>query len=244
MAASAKTRDRIKKLIALSGSPNENEAARAREEADRLMRKHGLSSADFEEDVIEVVDESRSELRQRLAYAVSISRRCTLIVNRLKIAFRGHTKDVTPAANLYRSLTKECVSCCELAHNAPGRDVWRLCYWSGFVDAVVERLMDDEVMEWQAEKVEVAKAQPNKIVKRETEEVIIPAKQELEKATDEFAAHFHPEHRKDGVDWLRKDAYAAGGKLGQSVEIAPREKQVAHVMLDSESEIENETENA
>jgi hypothetical protein len=38
--------DRLAKLLALAGSSNAHEAAAARQQADRLMKKHGLSEAD------------------------------------------------------------------------------------------------------------------------------------------------------------------------------------------------------
>lgn len=222
MAASAKIRDRIRKLIALSSSPEINEAARAREEADRLMAKHGLSMSDFQDDVVEVVDENRNELRQRLALAVSISRRCTEIVNKNKIAFRGHPTNVKSAVKLYVQLVTTVDDNCELGPQAPGRDLHRLCFWKGFVDAIVERLMDDEVFEWQeTRKVEFPK--PKSIEKRENEEAVVTTAIEIEKESSQFSQYFPPAF-KYGVDILKRDAYAAGQVLGIRMEIESRDK--------------------
>lgn len=228
--ASARTRDRIRKLLALATSPNENEAARAREQADQLMAKHGLSLSDFEEDVIEIVDNVRDALRQRLAIAVTVSRRVTLLCNKNQIAFRGRPRLVESGRTLYQSLIADAAAHCEIGPRDPGRDVWRLCCWQGFVDAVVERLIDDETIK------EAPK--PNKkraIEKQEQQQPVAdvePAAVQIERATGDFAQFFAPQFVTQAVTSIRRDAYKAGHMLGMSTAIAPRESVSERLALD------------
>jgi len=219
MAASAKERERIRKLIALSSSPEPNEAARAREEAERLMTRHGLTLADFEDDVVEVADEQRDAERQRLAYAVAVSRRCALIVNkRNQIAFRGGAQAAANARNVYQALVSDVNGTSDIGPNAPAREVWRICFWMGFVDAIIGRLIDNEVPDWQPP-APVNKVDVEPVPKTETQ---------LEIATQRFAAFYdNPHYAAMGIHSTRQDAYRAGLARGQGVHIEPFERRGA-----------------
>ncbi len=219
MVAPIAVRRRIKKLIALATSPEPEEAESARSEADRLMVKYGLSLADFEDDVVELVDDERDELRQRLAFAVSVSRRCKLVVNkRGQMAFRGRPTLTTDARDLYHALVDDVVANCEIGPRDPGRDTWRICYWIGFVDAVVSRLVDDEARGW----MQTAET-PRETKEREALAPVAPVQVELARATAEFRSHFAPQHADRGVAWLKSDAYAAGKSCGLATHIEPRQ---------------------
>ncbi len=213
-------------MIALATSPEPEEAARAREESERLMAQHGLTLSDFEDDVVEIADDRRDDLRQRLAIAVSVSRRCAAISNkRGQIAFRGRPGPAASARELYQGLVAEVAGRCDIGSNDPGRDVWRICYWMGFVDAAIERLIEDEV--WKP-KVVVAPAQALVHEKPATQIApVAPVQRELDAATMTFAQHFHPSHAQQGVTDLRGDAYKAGRRHGQTVHIAPRDRSAA-----------------
>lgn len=228
MSASTKTRNLIGKLLRLAQSPEPAEAARAREEAERLMKKHGLTEAEFEEDVIEVADDKRDDLRQRLAYAVGVSRRC-VCNKKHDIRFRGRSSDVASACRLYKALLSAVTSNCEIGPSDPGRDVWRICFWSGFIEVVVDRLIDDEARLWRPQEEqptpsEVAVMGPPKQVSDEQPSVAV----ELQRAVDDFAQHFDPAHQQRGIAELRKAAREAGKSLGSSVYIEPRESKKTH----------------
>lgn len=55
--------DKIRKLLALAQSPNLHEAALAAAQAQRLMLKYGIESADFDDPTIDVLLVERSETR-------------------------------------------------------------------------------------------------------------------------------------------------------------------------------------
>ncbi len=203
-------------------SPNPHEAQRAREEAERLMRKHGFSYSDFEDDEIRVVDDAvdqhTGDLRRRLAIAVSISRRCHVLVNNrtLQIAFQGRPAIVEDASDLYKSLAADVAHNCEIEPNAPGRHTWRICYWMGFVDAVVERLIDDEARSWSPEKKMKEAAPPPADSPQ-----LVGAQAALERATGEFAEHLG-EFANLSVNSTRQEAYERGRNLGSATDIKPR----------------------
>lgn len=226
-------------MIALETSPEPEEAARAREQAERLMEAHGLTRADFEDDVVEIADDRRDDLRQRLAIAVSTSRRCAAITNkRGQIAFRGRPGAATAARDLYQALVGGVSAHCEIGPMDPGRDVWRICYWMGFVDAVIERLVADEARAWTPKPAESAApapaAQPCAPTADPTRspspKVEVPPveniREKLDAATQSFATYFHPSHMAYGVMTLRAQAYENGRNLGRGVVIAAREQAV------------------
>lgn len=223
MAVSAKTRARIKKLIALATSPEPEEAARAREESERLMSYHGLTLADFEDDVIEPVENLRDDfpppvsmavarIRERLAIAVGVAYRCTPVSNRrVQVAFRGRPAVARAARDLFQTLVADVVAHCEIGRYEPGRDAWRLCYWMGFVDAVVERLMA----------LEVQVREPAPRSSAPATQVAFPAElqEALDVATENLASTFHPLEAAEGVDAVRNDAYCSGHLRGRAAKI-------------------------
>jgi hypothetical protein len=228
--ASAKVRSLIAKLLRLAQSPEPEEAARAREQAERLMVKHGLTEADFEEDVIEIADETRDELRQRIAMAVGVSRRCSpLISKRGQIGFRGRPAAAASARDMYKALVREVSTACEsgVGPHDPGYTSWKLWFWTGFTDAVVRRLIDDEARAWQPPKREAPKpsavemAPPSEVL--EEPEPVIPVQYEIQRAVEDFAAHFAPEHRERGVKFHCQTAYSCGQSCGERVPLPARD---------------------
>lgn len=223
MNAPPNIRMKVKKLLRLCNSPNPHEAARAQEEAGRIMRKYSLTQADFEDDVVEIADEKRDPCRHRLAHAVGLSRRVSSLVNkRGQIAFRGKPTPTRNAKETYQGLVTSVQRHCDIGPSDPGRDVWRICYWMGFVDAVMGRLIDDEVRTWRPEKDE----EPVRAVEHVKEEAVAPVsmddsqlKDEAAPAIKDFAARFDPQDAKRAVRDLCERAYAGGKQHGQNVVI-------------------------
>lgn len=209
---------RAKKLLRLTESPNRHEAARAREEAKRVMGKYGITMEDVEEDVIRVADQERDECRQRLSRAVAQSRRCRAIFNRRgHIAFRGRARNADSAKSLYVSLVKEVTAHCEIGPHDPGRIVWRLCFWTSFVNMVVDRLIDAEVRSWTStpeENAPTGDAQP-------VAEAVPSVVGEALAAIQDFAARLDPRDVKTAVEALCRNAHEQGKKLGVVVAIEP-----------------------
>lgn len=226
MPASPKIMARVRKLRALSASPNQNEAESARGEAERLMRRHGLTEADFEEDAVEVIDDKCDDLRIRLARAIGASRRVATLANkRGEIAFRGRAPAVKSAADLYRSLIIACAAHCEIGSRDPGRHVWRLCYRQGFVDAVCERLLSDEVQSWMRVARVVMQQRPHaeavaQPTIEEPPQTIVSVFEEQKAATRDFAGYFCQSDVRRAVEQLTREAYEGGKRFGQSVPIA------------------------
>ena len=207
--ASPKVLAKVRKLMRLGASPNPHEAERANDEVKRLMEKHGLSLADIEEDVTEVADEVHEPGHLRLAHAIAVSRRCAILVNKKnQLAFRGRSASVRSAREAYQLLARTVSQHCEIGPRDPGRHVWRLCYWSGFVEAVVKRLVEEEIKPTTS----VALAQM-------PTEPVPSLRQQTNNAIHDFAAHFLPEDVQVAIQRLCRDAYENGNSLGRSVTI-------------------------
>ena len=174
------------------------------------MAKHGLTEADFQEDVVEVADDQRDPGRRELARVIAISRRCTSLASKRGIAFRGRPEAVRRAVDVYRSLTTTCSASCEIGPRDPGRHVWRICYWNGFVEAVTERLIDREVQKEPPPPSEEPPPMPS-----EPDPSIL----ETKRAFSDFASHFYPGDVHNGMSHLTADAHRAGKSHGSSVAI-------------------------
>lgn len=211
-------RRRVKKLLALSSSPNPHEAEVARHEAELLMAKHGWTVADFDEDIVEVADDRCDQLRQRLARAVGLSRRCKDVYNRRgQIGFQGHPSIVGAARDAYQTLIADVMSHCEMAVKPedPGHDMWVLYYWLGFIDGVIQRLIDDEARAWQPPAPKSTLAGSELVHKPD-----IPAlESQLREAIDHFVTRQDPMFAVMAVEMLRADAYMAGRNRGDSVDL-------------------------
>lgn len=137
----------IRKLLRLAESQNPHEASLAREEAERLLRGHGLRAADLEEEpiVTEIVDRKRTHHREHLAHAVATSRGCTARVNEHDwIAIRGRRRAAEDAKALYESIVAHGERACEESLKTvsmpPAHDLARLRFWYGYALTVGARL--------------------------------------------------------------------------------------------------------
>lgn len=235
MSATPKIRNRIAKLLRLAESPVEAEAASALEEAERLLKKHGLTREDFEEDVIEVADNKRDDLRQRLAYAVGVSRRC-VCNKKHDIRFRGKSSDVQSAVKLYKELVHEVDLGSDIG-DVPHRDLWRICFWFGFVEVVTDRLIDDEVRAWRPPEQEAPKPSevevmgPPPVISDEPEKSL---HEQMQEAADNLA--------QAKVEEVRRGAREAGKRLGAAVRIESRKRPQQPMLDDGGIEIVLEVE--
>ena len=222
--ATQKDIEKVKKLRRLATSPEPHEAARAQEEATRLMIKFGLTENDFTEDVTEVVDDKCDANRRELARVIALSRRCQSLVSKKgNIGFRGHPSAVISATRLYHSLvnivSESCNTNPNAQANAPGRLVWKRYYWRGFVDAVSTRLLDEEVRSWIGPQPKTAKI----IIENDNNEA------DLELRT--FASFFAPQDVVRGVNGLCTEACEAGKILGKQVTIESFKAEVKGVII-------------
>ncbi len=141
------------------------------------------------------------------------------------MAFRGRPAPTASARDLYRALIGDVVANCEIGPRDPGRDTWRICYWIGFVDAIVSRLIDDETRGW----MQTAET-PRDLKERESLTPVTPVRIELARATEEFRSHFAPQHADRGVSCLKTEAYAAGKSRGLATHIEPRQPAPKHAL--------------
>jgi hypothetical protein len=210
-----KVRDKIEKLLRLSSSPNPHEAQRALEEAERLMRKHGLTYADFEKDVIVEVDVPPAQVDVKLARVVGISRRCSAMQKRGGgLAFCGKQEAPSRARALYVHLVAEVSAHCEIGPSDPGRFVWRRYYWGGFIHAVTGRLRDAEVAAWREPPPEFEQGSGVKLG-----QIGGGGEPEHDQAADdlrEFAVRLGDRH---SLDLFCKQAYEGGIRFGNTVAI-------------------------
>lgn len=212
---SPKIRLRVENLLRLTSSPNPHEAARAKEEAERVMRKNGLTYADFEKDTIVDVNVPESQCDAVLARVVGISRRCSAMMKRRRqLAFCGKKEAPHRARALYLHFVGEIDGSLEkrAEYHEPGFNVWRRYYWGGFIHSVTARLRDAEVEVWREPPPEFEQGSAVKIGKIEVE----PEVDQAEKDLREFA-----ERLGDGnsVHIFIKRAYEAGIDFGRKVAI-------------------------
>lgn len=139
---------RIRDLLALTKSPNPHEAARARERATELMRRHGVTEADLVEEAVEVAPLPQGlegNQRQELARIVALSRGVALQTGpRERIAFKGYPEAAKDARELFCALVSIVEGNCEYTSGYDSdRFLYRTCFWLGFVEGV-QRQLDPE----------------------------------------------------------------------------------------------------
>lgn len=147
--ATDKVIERARKLVNLARSPNPQEAAVAAERAATFMAKHGLTEADIAEEETRVLEERCDPLRRELAKAVGILRGLGVLVNTEgTVLFRGKPRDIGGAAEFYRTLVAMADDCWRDVRVRGSPDpvvsAWRKCAWLGFVDAVIERVIEEK----------------------------------------------------------------------------------------------------
>lgn len=141
--ATSKEIARVEKLWRLAQSPEPHEAASARSEMLKLMKRYGISEDEFGDVTVEVVDSQRDQYKQAIAEFIGLAYRCAALCNARQIAFRGHAGRVQRAAGSYTMLVKAAESCANdprvMGSPTPVREAWRLIAWMGFVEAIIER---------------------------------------------------------------------------------------------------------
>lgn len=143
MAASAKVIARVRKLRRLQASNNQHEAARAKEEADALMRKHHISEEDIADVVVQEADAQRDAYREFLATLAAKFFNCVMVGKKTAVGFRGTPRDVKRALTFYQSAIAESEGSLMppvAAHlRDAALDVWKFCWWDAFVATIYER---------------------------------------------------------------------------------------------------------
>ena len=142
--ASKRQIDRAKKLLRLTTSPNQHEAARAREQAIAYMAAHGINEADVIEAVLEVVDDHSDASRVWLAqFAARFFGVAVVGHKRQGLGFRGPPSRVQKAKTLYCGAIDE-LTTAELPPIGVGyqvqcRVVFDYFWWEGFAQVLCER---------------------------------------------------------------------------------------------------------
>lgn len=174
MAAAAPTNvplKRIRGLLDLTRSPNEHEAARAREQLDEYLRRYNLTEADLIEKVREVAQPQTLALdgnqRQELARIIASSRSVKSMVGR-GIAFEGISEAARDARELFVALTDIVEKNCELAPGNPESDqfLWRTCFWLGYIEAIQHQLEPEHRLPPEALDKLVAAAKAPPVIER------------------------------------------------------------------------------
>ncbi len=137
----------VRKLLALTKSPNKHEAESAALEAEKLMAKHNLKDEDVADSSTVILDEHADDFRKDLARGVLTPIGLPLFWNRSgEIATKGVPKIVDPVVALYHRLrdvaeANAIMPRFELPFPEEARPAWRAFYLSGFAAAVAERLV-------------------------------------------------------------------------------------------------------
>lgn len=213
--ATSKEIARVEKLWRLAQSPEPHEAASARAEMQKLMRRYGISEDEFGDVVVEVVDNQKDRYRQEIAEFIGLACRCAALFNARQIAFRGHAGRVQRAAGSYTMMVKAAESCTDdpriMGSPTPVREAWRLVAWMGFVNAIVER------------KKGLTKPEPPKQKPKGPPPagVLPPEKQEeeIEDTTQARTETALEQTARLGVDmgWLTMSAFELGKQVGAGV---------------------------
>lgn len=234
--ANPKILDRVRKLLGLAQSPNEHEAARAGEEARRLMGRHGLTEDDIVGVVLEVVEERADACRRDLALAASLAHDVDIVGNRRgEVAFRGNRAAVRRARECYLSLLRgsdECMADPRVRGSPdPVREAWRAAVWLGYAEAIAERcieLRERRRRPKEEPKVEVARAEVPVADAPAGEEAPPPPPQQFEADPELTKDRVVEEVRRRllgakrvGVNaqWLYKEARAVGWSTGMRVDL-------------------------
>jgi hypothetical protein len=228
---SPKILDRVRKLLGLSQSPNEHEAARAREEALRLMRRHEITEDDVSGEVLEIIEGRADACRRDLALAASLAHEVEIVGNkRGEVAFRGSRSGVGRARECYLALLRgsdECMNDPRVRGSPePVREAWRAAVWLGYAEAIAERCIDLREKRRTKPKIEEVVETPNEVsraVPRPGQPPKFEADPELTKdrVVEEVRRRLIGA-KNVGVNtqWLYKEAHTVGWSTGMRVDLS------------------------
>ena len=218
--ATSKEIARVEKLWRLAQSPEPHEAASAREEMLKLMRRYGISEDEFGEVATEVVDDRRDRNRQAVAEFVGLACRCAAIFRARQIAFRGHAGRVARAAASYTAMVQAAEACADdpriMGSPTPVREAWRLLAWMGFVDAIVER--SKAMTKPEPPKPKGPPPRGGALPPEQKEEFVDTTAAQTDTALDQAA------RLGVGMDWLIKSAFELGKQVGAGVALKEESK--------------------
>jgi hypothetical protein len=203
---------RVRKLLHLTQSSNEHEAARARERASALMEKHGLTDDDVADVVQEVVDSQIDEYRVFLAVLSSELHGCDAATNkRGRVALRGQPEGVRRAAAFYRSAV-EAFDRSRMPPIAPwlaevALEMWTFFWWDGFAAAVYDRRPEVRPGATSSAGVQGGTAAASPLPESDIVEEVRSAMRQLSASID--------------VEWFKIEARRSGWAVGECVSLDP-----------------------
>lgn len=236
-----RNRDRlvIEKLLRLAQSPNPHEAERARDEAERLMRKNGWSYADFQKDATVDVPVSPDLVDVNLARIVGISRRAQTAINRRdQLAYVGKRECAERARDLYLHLVNSAETGWKrgCGPNEPGAKVYRRYFWGGFIHSITDRLKQAEVEVWTPPPPVVEEGSAFRVVESGKGE--LSKRDDAKEDLQNFAERLQDSH---SLKLFCEHAYQAGIAFGRHLVIPEDDSATKDTrrMLDDSSEAED-----
>jgi hypothetical protein len=195
---------------AIGDSP---EAIAARLIARDFMTRHRLSTADVSVENVTIPCGPHDPSRERVAAAIAAKYGCEVVVGDLGIAFRGREDKAGAAARLYAAITNAAKARQEIpstyAINLPASaaEAWRLIYWIGFADAVVNKLHPPAVAP-----IGVPNAPVDPAAQARDEEAARRALEALELTAIDMASWLAPVTIDYMIQWMKKKANIEGAR--------------------------------
>jgi hypothetical protein len=132
-------KERVRKLLALSKSDNENEAALALEKANELIETYSLEEGDLKYES-RAVKPVTSYWRIRLAGAVAWLYGCHYYRNGIKILFTGYPLDVFMSAEMYAYLARTVERIAKKAIRKNAKTKFRQSFKAGMAARLAARI--------------------------------------------------------------------------------------------------------
>lgn len=136
---------RVKKLLALSKSPNENEAAAALQKANELMRDHKLSSWQFSEYTKTKVKDTKRFIRWRVVLANAVENLYATYHysdHEGNIVFIGEELDVFMSTEMYKYLVRTIDRMAKQNIRKNAKYKYRQSYRAGIANRLYDRMYE------------------------------------------------------------------------------------------------------
>ena len=169
---------RVKKLLALSKSPNENEAALALKKANELMAEHKLDIGQFSEYTRQTVKDTKRLIKWRSILANAMERLYAtyhyVIRDTGQLFFVGEDLDAFMAAEMYKYLVKAVLRMTKNNVRKNAKQKFRESYREGLANRLYDRMEElGQQCSWRNPKeLEVAKEKVENFVKGEVAIVV------------------------------------------------------------------------
>lgn len=169
---------RVKKLLALSKSPNENEAALALKKANELMAEHKLDIGQFSEYTRQTVKDTKRLIKWRSILANAMERLYAtyhyVIRDTGQLFFVGEELDAFMAAEMYKYLVKAVLRMTKNNIRKNAKQKFRESYREGLANRLYDRMEElGQQCSWRNPKeLEAAKEKVENFVKGEVAIVV------------------------------------------------------------------------